>query len=138
MSRAWATRQAVLAAPVARPERVQLPLQGWGGHSLVPGASAPLLRLLLSPGQSIPAVSNCPPVAGQCDFGSNCRFSHMSERDLQELSIQVEGASPGPWAGGQGMLRGGVAALSLPHPLFCDCHVGWPVASGAAFCSPRA
>ncbi|ERE91094.1 zinc finger matrin-type protein 5 [Cricetulus griseus] len=27
---------------------------------------------------------------GQCDFGSNCRFSHMSERDLQELSIQVE------------------------------------------------
>nr|XP_051682651.1 zinc finger matrin-type protein 5 isoform X2 [Oryctolagus cuniculus] len=28
--------------------------------------------------------------AGQCDFGSNCRFSHMSERDLQELSIRVE------------------------------------------------
>ncbi|OWK15481.1 ZMAT5 [Cervus elaphus hippelaphus] len=27
---------------------------------------------------------------GQCDFGSNCRFSHMSERDLQELSVQVE------------------------------------------------
>ncbi|XP_017206178.1 zinc finger matrin-type protein 5 isoform X2 [Oryctolagus cuniculus] len=27
---------------------------------------------------------------GQCDFGSNCRFSHMSERDLQELSIRVE------------------------------------------------
>ncbi|KAK7834368.1 hypothetical protein U0070_017554 [Myodes glareolus] len=30
-------------------------------------------------------------LTGQCDFGSNCRFSHMSERDLQELSIQVEG-----------------------------------------------
>ncbi|GAB5579229.1 zinc finger matrin-type protein 5 [Prionailurus iriomotensis] len=29
-------------------------------------------------------------LTGQCDFGSNCRFSHMSERDLQELSIQVE------------------------------------------------
>lgn len=27
---------------------------------------------------------------GQCDFGSNCRFSHLSEWDLQELSIQVE------------------------------------------------
>ncbi|KAF4011599.1 hypothetical protein G4228_002972 [Cervus hanglu yarkandensis] len=24
----------------------------------------------------------------RCDFGSNCRFSHMSERDLQELSVQ--------------------------------------------------
>ncbi|XP_016019838.2 zinc finger matrin-type protein 5 isoform X3 [Rousettus aegyptiacus] len=29
-------------------------------------------------------------LTGQCDFGPNCRFSHMSERDLQELSIQVE------------------------------------------------
>ncbi|XP_064337168.1 zinc finger matrin-type protein 5 isoform X1 [Camelus dromedarius] len=29
-------------------------------------------------------------LTGQCDFGSNCRFSHMSEQDLQELSIQVE------------------------------------------------
>uniref|UniRef100_A0A5F9CAZ2 Zinc finger matrin-type protein 5 n=1 Tax=Oryctolagus cuniculus TaxID=9986 RepID=A0A5F9CAZ2_RABIT len=29
-------------------------------------------------------------LTGQCDFGSNCRFSHMSERDLQELSIRVE------------------------------------------------
>ncbi|XP_023976904.1 zinc finger matrin-type protein 5 isoform X1 [Physeter macrocephalus] len=29
-------------------------------------------------------------LTGQCDFGSNCRFSHMSERDLQELSMQVE------------------------------------------------
>ncbi|KAB0357450.1 hypothetical protein FD754_001606 [Muntiacus muntjak] len=29
-------------------------------------------------------------LTGQCDFGSNCRFSHMSERDLQELSVQVE------------------------------------------------
>lgn len=46
-------------------------------------------------------TSNCPPVAGQCDFGPNCRFSHMSERDLQELSIQVEGTFWwGPWAGG--------------------------------------
>ncbi|KAM6155492.1 zinc finger matrin-type protein 5 [Rhynchocyon petersi] len=27
---------------------------------------------------------------GQCDFGSKCRFSHMSGRDLQELSLQVE------------------------------------------------
>uniref|UniRef100_G1PWS7 Zinc finger matrin-type protein 5 n=1 Tax=Myotis lucifugus TaxID=59463 RepID=G1PWS7_MYOLU len=35
-------------------------------------------------------TSNCLPLAGQCDFGPNCRFSHMSERDLQELSIQVE------------------------------------------------
>ena len=126
MSRAWATRQAVLAAPVARPERVQLPLQGWGGHSLVPGASAPLLRLLLSPGQSTPAVSNCPSVAGQCDFGSNCRFSHMSERDLQELSIQVEGASPGPWAGGQGMLRGGLLPCVSPTPSFVTAMSGGP------------
>lgn len=29
-------------------------------------------------------------LTGQCDFGSNCRFSHMSEQDLQELSVQVE------------------------------------------------
>ncbi|XP_024623662.1 zinc finger matrin-type protein 5 isoform X2 [Neophocaena asiaeorientalis asiaeorientalis] len=29
-------------------------------------------------------------LTGQCDFGSNCRFSHMSERDLQDLSMQVE------------------------------------------------
>nr|XP_021488419.1 zinc finger matrin-type protein 5 isoform X1 [Meriones unguiculatus]XP_021488421.1 zinc finger matrin-type protein 5 isoform X1 [Meriones unguiculatus] len=29
-------------------------------------------------------------LTGHCDFGSNCRFSHMSEQDLQELSIQVE------------------------------------------------
>ncbi|XP_006890152.1 PREDICTED: zinc finger matrin-type protein 5-like [Elephantulus edwardii] len=27
---------------------------------------------------------------GQCDFGSKCRFSHMSGQDLQELSLQVE------------------------------------------------
>ncbi|KAM8817117.1 zinc finger matrin-type protein 5 isoform 2-T2 [Rhynchonycteris naso] len=33
-------------------------------------------------------------LTGQCDFGPNCRFSHMSERDLQELSIQVEGLNP--------------------------------------------
>uniref|UniRef100_A0A452EM94 Zinc finger matrin-type protein 5 n=1 Tax=Capra hircus TaxID=9925 RepID=A0A452EM94_CAPHI len=32
----------------------------------------------------------CPPVAGQCDFGSSCRFSHLSERGLQELSVQAE------------------------------------------------
>ncbi|KAG8521260.1 Zinc finger matrin-type protein 5, partial [Galemys pyrenaicus] len=38
-------------------------------------------------------------LTGQCDFGSNCRFSHMSERDLQELSIQVEveGGIPLTW-----------------------------------------
>ncbi|TEA23521.1 hypothetical protein DBR06_SOUSAS910217, partial [Sousa chinensis] len=29
-------------------------------------------------------------LTGKCDFGSNCRFSHMSERDLQDLSMQVE------------------------------------------------
>ncbi|XP_063129581.1 zinc finger matrin-type protein 5 isoform X3 [Rattus norvegicus] len=29
-------------------------------------------------------------LTGQCDFGSNCRFSHMSEQDLQGLSVQVE------------------------------------------------
>ncbi|XP_038619448.1 zinc finger matrin-type protein 5 isoform X1 [Tachyglossus aculeatus] len=26
---------------------------------------------------------------GQCDFGSNCRFSHLTERDLERLSAQV-------------------------------------------------
>ncbi|XP_019349304.1 zinc finger matrin-type protein 5 isoform X3 [Alligator mississippiensis] len=26
---------------------------------------------------------------GQCDFGSNCRFSHMTEMDLERLSAQV-------------------------------------------------
>ncbi|GAB1295757.1 Zinc finger matrin-type protein 5 [Apodemus speciosus] len=34
--------------------------------------------------------SSCSYKLSQCDFGSNCRFSHMSEQDLQELSIQVE------------------------------------------------
>ncbi|XP_025932390.1 zinc finger matrin-type protein 5 isoform X2 [Apteryx mantelli] len=29
---------------------------------------------------------------GQCDFGSNCRFSHMTEQDLEKLSAQVQGA----------------------------------------------
>ncbi|XP_023618734.1 zinc finger matrin-type protein 5 [Myotis lucifugus] len=45
-----------------------------------------------APSGALPAraASNCLPLAGQCDFGPNCRFSHMSERDLQELSIQVE------------------------------------------------
>uniref|UniRef100_A0A674H1T4 Zinc finger matrin-type protein 5 n=2 Tax=Telluraves TaxID=3073808 RepID=A0A674H1T4_TAEGU len=27
---------------------------------------------------------------GQCDFGSNCRFSHMTEQDLEKLSAQVQ------------------------------------------------
>ncbi|XP_044304944.1 zinc finger matrin-type protein 5 [Varanus komodoensis] len=27
---------------------------------------------------------------GQCDFGSNCRFSHMTEEDLEKLSTQVQ------------------------------------------------
>ncbi|XP_053136055.1 zinc finger matrin-type protein 5 [Hemicordylus capensis] len=27
---------------------------------------------------------------GQCDFGSNCRFSHMTEKDLEKLSSQVQ------------------------------------------------
>jgi len=31
---------------------------------------------------------------GQCDFGSNCRFSHMTEQDLEKLSAQVQGE---PW-----------------------------------------
>uniref|UniRef100_A0A8C6YS68 Zinc finger matrin-type protein 5 n=1 Tax=Nothoprocta perdicaria TaxID=30464 RepID=A0A8C6YS68_NOTPE len=26
---------------------------------------------------------------GQCDFGPNCRFSHMTEQDLEKLSAQV-------------------------------------------------
>ncbi|MBZ3878065.1 Zinc finger matrin-type protein 5 [Sciurus carolinensis] len=29
-------------------------------------------------------------LTSQCDFGFNCRFSYMSDQDLQELSIQVE------------------------------------------------
>ncbi|XP_052510744.1 zinc finger matrin-type protein 5 isoform X1 [Budorcas taxicolor] len=29
-------------------------------------------------------------LTGQCDFGSSCRFSHLSERGLQELSVQAE------------------------------------------------
>lgn len=37
----------------------------------------------------LPAAS----VAGQCDFGSNCRFSHMTEQDLEKLSAQVQGES---------------------------------------------
>ena len=41
--------QAVLSAPVPQPERVQLLLQGWSGHSSVPDTSWPLLRLPLSP-----------------------------------------------------------------------------------------
>lgn len=32
-------------------------------------------------------------VAGQCDFGANCRFSHMTEQDLEKLSAQVQGES---------------------------------------------
>ncbi|XP_031448000.1 zinc finger matrin-type protein 5 isoform X2 [Phasianus colchicus] len=27
---------------------------------------------------------------GQCDFGSDCRFSHMTEQDLEKLSAQVQ------------------------------------------------
>nr|XP_033811517.1 zinc finger matrin-type protein 5 [Geotrypetes seraphini]XP_033811518.1 zinc finger matrin-type protein 5 [Geotrypetes seraphini] len=27
---------------------------------------------------------------GQCDFGSNCRFSHMTEQDIERLTAQVE------------------------------------------------
>uniref|UniRef100_A0A8D0HNQ6 Zinc finger matrin-type protein 5 n=1 Tax=Sphenodon punctatus TaxID=8508 RepID=A0A8D0HNQ6_SPHPU len=27
---------------------------------------------------------------GQCDFGSNCRFSHMTEEDLEKLNAQVQ------------------------------------------------
>ncbi|XP_077164066.1 zinc finger matrin-type protein 5 [Paroedura picta] len=27
---------------------------------------------------------------GQCDFGSNCRFSHMTEVDLEKLNAQVQ------------------------------------------------
>ncbi|XP_029474992.1 zinc finger matrin-type protein 5 isoform X3 [Rhinatrema bivittatum] len=27
---------------------------------------------------------------GQCDFGSNCRFSHLSEKDIERLMSQVE------------------------------------------------
>lgn len=27
---------------------------------------------------------------GRCDFGNNCRFSHMSEEDLVRLKLQVE------------------------------------------------
>ncbi|XP_042309189.1 zinc finger matrin-type protein 5 isoform X2 [Sceloporus undulatus] len=27
---------------------------------------------------------------GQCDFGSNCRFSHMTEVDLENLNAQVQ------------------------------------------------
>lgn len=32
---------------------------------------------------------------GFCDFGPNCRFSHMSEVDLAHLRRQVEGKSLG-------------------------------------------
>lgn len=28
---------------------------------------------------------------GICDFGPNCRFSHMSEDDMFDLKRQVEG-----------------------------------------------
>ncbi|KAH0625537.1 hypothetical protein JD844_015083 [Phrynosoma platyrhinos] len=31
---------------------------------------------------------------GQCDFGSNCRFSHMTEADLEKLSAQVQDPTP--------------------------------------------
>ncbi|NP_001133109.1 zinc finger matrin-type protein 5 isoform X1 [Salmo salar] len=27
---------------------------------------------------------------GQCVFGNNCRFSHMSERDMENLRMQIE------------------------------------------------
>jgi hypothetical protein len=29
--------------------------------------------------------------SGQCVFGNNCRFSHMSERDMENLRMQIEG-----------------------------------------------
>ncbi|OPJ75200.1 zinc finger matrin-type protein 5 [Patagioenas fasciata monilis] len=32
-------------------------------------------------------------LTGQCDFGSSCRFSHMTEQDLEKLSAQVKGES---------------------------------------------
>lgn len=46
----------------------------------------------------------------------------MSERDLQELSVQVEGASLGGPGLGAGVL-GGLLPCASPHPLFCDRHV---------------
>lgn len=27
---------------------------------------------------------------GECDFGTNCRFSHMTEEDVQQLKAQIE------------------------------------------------
>ncbi|XP_008513898.1 zinc finger matrin-type protein 5 isoform X2 [Equus przewalskii] len=72
-------------------------------------------------------------LTGQCDFGSNCRFSHMSERDLQELSIQVEGLNPSdplssstPWAGHQ--FRNCRHPCGHPHPGGGPCS---PASSGA-------
>ncbi|NWW90472.1 ZMAT5 protein, partial [Rhynochetos jubatus] len=46
---------------------------------------------------------------GQCDFGSNCRFSHMTEQDLEKLSAQVRGESSNKRTSG-GLWGGGVAA----------------------------
>lgn len=50
----------------------------------------------------------------------------MSERDLQELSVQVEGASPGALgSGGQGV-RGGLLPCVSPTPPFVTAMSGGP------------
>uniref|UniRef100_A0A9L0T4Q4 Zinc finger matrin-type protein 5 n=1 Tax=Equus caballus TaxID=9796 RepID=A0A9L0T4Q4_HORSE len=57
-------------------------------HPLTPASEADAAAILLDEQNKRPCRKFL--LTGQCDFGSNCRFSHMSERDLQELSIQVE------------------------------------------------
>ncbi|NXC36355.1 ZMAT5 protein, partial [Campylorhamphus procurvoides] len=51
---------------------------------------------------------------GQCDFGSNCRFSHMTEQDLEKLSAQVQGESSSKEMS-RGLLGGGVVQPVISH-----------------------
>ncbi|KAI6076406.1 Zinc finger matrin-type protein 5 [Aix galericulata] len=48
---------------------------------------------------------------GQCDFGANCRFSHMTEQDLEKLSAQVQG--------GEKALPRGAGLQGKPGELLC-------------------
>lgn len=75
---------------------------------------------------------------GQCDFGSNCRFSHMTEQDLEKLSAQVQGE---PWnkENARGVSEEGAVAASRvgcrgAQEVLCSESV-WPCAVCECGCS---
>uniref|UniRef100_A0A8B9Q2G2 Zinc finger matrin-type protein 5 n=1 Tax=Apteryx owenii TaxID=8824 RepID=A0A8B9Q2G2_APTOW len=62
---------------------------------------------------------------GQCDFGSNCRFSHMTEQDLEKLSAQVQGAEAQelPGCAGPGLPFYPGATIRDLSPVVASCFI---------------